>query len=358
MTQSRRALRLAAVAAAVLGLQAGAAYAGSQADADDPKPTPEQQAEIDKLKAIAASEHPRTGDIAVPGAEAVLHLGKAYYFLDAAEAKRVIVEAWGNPPGAAEGVLGLVIPAGRNFADSWGAVVTWEPTGWVSDKDAKSTDYDKMIKQIQDGEDEANRQRTHDGFSAAHLVGWAQAPTYDAAAHSAIWARDIQFGGEKADTLNYDVRLLGRRGVLSLNMVASMPDLPQIRTAASELARTAVFDTGARYADYKPGVDKSAGYGLAGLVAAGLGLAAVKKFGLLAVILAFGKKFIIVIAAAAAGVGAWFKRQWSRLRGRPVAPRATPAPSHALGGADASHDFGAAPPAAPQTLDAGETGTG
>jgi uncharacterized membrane-anchored protein len=288
----------------------------------------------------------------------VLHLGKAYYFLDAADAKRVIVEAWGNPPSSAEGVLGLVIPAGRIFANSWGAVVTWEPTGWVSDKDAKSTDYGKMIKQIQDGEDEANRQRAHDGFSAVHLVGWAQAPTYDPAAHSAIWARDIQFGGEKADTLNYDVRLLGRRGVLSLNMVATMPELPQIRTAATELARTAAFDTGARYADYKPGVDKSAGYGLAGLVAAGLGLAAVKKFGLLAVILAFGKKFIIVIAAAFAGVGAWFKRQWNRLRGRPVAPpRAKSKPVPALGAANASHDFGAATPAS-QTADAGETGTG
>ena len=348
MIRSQRLARLFAVAGLATGLHAGRASA-----ADAPKPTPQEQAEIDKFKAIAASEHPRQGDVMVPGADATLHLGKAYYFLDAADAKRVIVEAWGNPPGAADGVLGLVIPAGRNFTDSWGAVVTWEASGWVSDKDAKSTDYNKLIKQIQDSEDEGNRQRKHDGFPATHLVGWAQPPQYDAASHSAIWARDIQFGGQRNDTLNYDVRLLGRRGVLSLNMVASMPELPEVRTAAKDLARTASFDPGARYADYQPGIDKSAGYGIAGLVAAGLGVAAVKKFGLLALVLAFGKKAIVLILAAFAGVGAWFRRQWARLRGRP-AP--APAPKPALA-SDPSHTFGVHEPETPPTT-LPETGTG
>lgn len=335
MTRRHRLVRPLLLAGLCAGLLASPALAEEQ-----PKPTPAQQAEIDKLEALAASEHPQQGDVMVPGADATLHLGKAYYFLDAADAKRVLVEAWGNPPAVAEGVLGLVFPAGKNFSDSWGAVVTWEGTGWVSDKDAKSTDYDKLIKQIQDGEDEENRQRKHDGFGATHLVGWAQTPTYDAATHSAIWARDIQFGGQKDDTLNYDVRLLGRRGVLSLNMVASMPDLPQVRLAAKDLAQTASFDPGARYTDYKPGIDKSAGYGIAGLVAAGLGLAAAKKLGLLAVILAFGKKFIVLIIAAFAGAGAWFKRQWARLTGKPVPPKPAakgqaPGASHAFGNPEA-----------------------
>jgi uncharacterized membrane-anchored protein len=354
MTQSLRALRLAAAVAVVLGLQAGLANAEA-----DPEPTPQQQAEIDKLKAIYASEHPQTGDIPVPGADAVLHLGDGYYFLDAADAKRVIVEAWGNPPAAADGVLGLVIPAGKNFANSWGAVVTWVPTAWVSDNDAKSADYNKLIRQVQDREDEANRQRKHDGFPAMHLADWAQAPTYDAATHSAIWARDIQFQGQRVDTLNYDVRLLGRHGVLSLNMVSTMPELRKIRAAATDLARTAAFNAGARYTDYKPGVDKAAGYGLAGLVAAGLGVAAVKKFGLLAVILAFGKKIILFIVAAVAGVGAWFKRQWSRLRGQPATRRASePVPSHAVGETDQDHSVRMGAPSAPEASDAAETGTG
>jgi uncharacterized membrane-anchored protein len=308
------------------------------------KLTPEQRAQILKLKAIVESEHPRHGDIAIPGADVVLHLGQNYYFLDAADAKRAIVEGWGNPPDAANGVLGLIIPTGKVFADSWGAVVTWNPSGWVSDKDAASANYGELLSQMQKGEEEENKQRQSAHFSPIHLVGWAQEPTYDAATHSAIWARDIQFGGQGDDTLNYDVRLLGRKGVLSLNMVASMPELAQIRVAAKDLAQTAAYNPGARYADYKPGVDKSAGYGIAGLVAAGVGLAIAKKLGFLGVILLFGKKFLVVILAAMAGAGAWFRRQWSRITGRPIAPKPpasrTPEPVP-----ESSHQFGPADPA-------------
>lgn len=87
-------------------------------------------------------------------------------------------------------------------------------------------------------------------------------------------------------------------------MVATLPELQQIHTDALELAKAGLFDDGSRYDDYKQG-DKTAEYGVAGLVAAGLGLAAAKKFGLLAVLLAFGKKFIVIILAALAGIGRW-----------------------------------------------------
>jgi uncharacterized membrane-anchored protein len=340
------------VAAACVLLAAGAARAQS-----DHKPTAQEKAEYAKLQAIYDSENRRTGDIMVPGADATLHLGKAYYFLDAADARKVIVDAWGNLPDQAENVLGMVFPAGKNFSNSWGAVVTWHADGWVDDKDAASANYGSVLKQMQDGEEQDNAQRKKQGLKEVHLVGWAQSPTYDAATHSAIWARQLHEDG-RVDGLNYDVRLLGRRGVLSLNMVADMPELPQVRAAAKDLARTAAFDPGARYADYKPGVDKSAGYGIAGLVAGGVALAVAKKLGFLGLILVFAKKFFVFILAGLAGVGAWFRRQWARLRGKPVPPRKPkPAPvAAALDGPDPSHQFGGQPPAAPST-DVDPTGT-
>jgi uncharacterized membrane-anchored protein len=138
-----------------------------------------------------------------------------------------------------------------------------------------------------------------------HVVGWAQPPAYDVGAHSLIWARELNFEGQQIHSLNYDVRLLGRRGVLSLNMVATMPDIRAVRGAANLLASTASFDTGARYADFDSATDKEAGYGLAGLVAAGAGVAAAKKLGLLAILLGFGKKFIVLILIAGAAIGRW-----------------------------------------------------
>jgi uncharacterized membrane-anchored protein len=150
-----------------------------------------------------------------------------------------------------------------------------------------------------------------------HLIGWAQPPAYDKAHHYLVWARDIRFGAEDEDTLNYDVRVLGRRGVLSVNVVSGMSQLAQIRADAAKLAAAATFDPGSAYADYKPGTDHKAEYGIAGLVAAGLGLAAAKKLGLLALIAVFGKKLVVVIAAAFAWLATRFKRL---LRKEPSAP--------------------------------------
>ncbi|WP_041864987.1 DUF2167 domain-containing protein [Sphingomonas sp. MM-1] len=275
--------------------------------------TAEQKAYVARMKALLDSLHPRTGDVPIGNANATLHLGEDYYFLPAEEAKKVLVEGWGNPPDAVGGVLGLVFPKGKTFLDdSWGAVVTYEATGYVSDKDAKTEDYDALLRDIQESEKADNEERTKAGYAARHLVGWAQQPSYDPADHSLIWARDIRFSGSDVDALNYDVRLLGRHGVLSLNMVASMPQLAEVRTAAAAFGKAASFDVGSRYADYDSSKDKTAEFGLAGLVAAGAGVAAAKKVGLLGAVLLFGKKFLAIFIAAIAGGLAWVRRKFSR----------------------------------------------
>jgi uncharacterized membrane-anchored protein len=163
------------------------------------------------------------------------------------------------------------------------------------------------LKQLQSGEDEINAKRKEEGYPAQHLVGWAQPPSYDAASHSVIWAQNIAFDGQADNSLNYDVRMLGRKGVLSLNMITAMSKLAETRADAETLARSADFTPGARYADFKSG-DDTAGYGIAGLVAAGLGVVAIKKLGLLAVILVFAKKFLVLIVAAFAALGARFRK--------------------------------------------------
>lgn len=275
--------------------------------ADEPKLTPAEQAEADRLSGILKSLKPRHGDVALPGVGAHLKLGEAYYFLDKADARKVIVDAWGNPPANADGVLGMVLPEGKTPYDSWGAIVTYDATGFVDDKDAQSTNYDEMLKQVHDGEDSINAERKKAGFQTIHVVGWAQPPSYDGVRHSMVWARDIQFGGDEVDTLNYDVRLLGRRGVLSLNMVSTMPELTAVRDDARRLAQTANFDAGAGYGDFNPASDDKAAYGVAGLVAAGLGVAVAKKVGLIGVILLFAKKGIVLIVAAFGVIANWFR---------------------------------------------------
>lgn len=253
-------------------------------------PTPAQQAEIQRLTKLLGSLHPQAGDVQIAGAKALLHLGKAYRFIPADEAKRVLTEGWGNPPEAVGSVLGMIFPVGKTFLDdSWGTVVTFDPSGYVADDDAKSADYAKVLEDARSGEAEDNKARTEKGFEPAHLVGWAEPPHYDSAHHSVIWARDIAFGKQSDHTLNYDVRILGRYGVLTLNTVATMSELAEIRPAAANLGAVADFEPGSRYADFVPNLDKKAEYGVAGLVAAGVGAVAAKKLGLLALIALGGK---------------------------------------------------------------------
>jgi uncharacterized membrane-anchored protein len=256
----------------------------------------------------------RTGQIALPAAKAKLTMSKDYYFLDASDAKRVLVDAWGNPPSAVEDVLGMIFPT-RFEPDgkgAWGAVVTFRDIGFVEDKDARSTDYDKVLADLRATENEENAQAKKEGYPGVHLAGWAEAPSYDASNHVVIWARDLIFEGEENHTLNYDIRVLGRHGVLSLNAVGALSDLSEIRNAAASVRQTAGFETGARYTDVDKAKDKMAGIGIAGLIAGGAGLAVAKKAGLLAIILAFGKKFIVLIVIAFGAIANWFRTRLGR----------------------------------------------
>lgn len=261
---------------------------------------------------IAAQLHPVTGDVRIPRANAVLHLGEDYYFLPAQEARLVLTEGWGNPPESTTNVLGMVFPAGRTFADdTWGAVVTFDASGYVSDSDAASMDHDQLLTTLRGDEEAINAARAAQGYPATNLVGWAQAPSYDARAHSLVWALNLRFADQPENTLNYDVRLLGRRGVLSLNMVTVMSKLDETRAAARRFATTAEFVPGERYADFREG-DRVAEYSLAGLIAAGAGAAVAQKAGLFAALLAFGKKFIVLIIAGFAALGAGLRRMFGR----------------------------------------------
>jgi uncharacterized membrane-anchored protein len=311
-----------------IGICAFLAWAlfGAAQAAEQPQLTPQQQAEIAKLRKIAQGLHPQYGDVKVGVAGATLHLAKDYYFIPADQARSVLVDAWGNPPEAAVGVQGIVFPAGKSFlSDSWAAVISYEDSGFVDDKDAKTTDYGAMLTQARDGDEENNAKRKKAGYAPLHLIGWAQPPYYDASHHTLVWARELSIDGAREHTLNYDLRALGRRGVLSMNIISGMSKLAEVRGAAGSLQNVGTFDAGNRYQDYKAGSDKLAEYGVGGLVAAGIGLLAAKKIGLIAIVLLFAKKFIAYILVAFTGFGAWLRRVFLGRKAQ-AATTAAPAP--------------------------------
>lgn len=337
--------RLLTALAMALSLGMGAASAAEPA----PVLTPQQAAELQRMETLVDSLHPLTGSVELTTANVTLNLGEAYYFLDANDARRVLTEGWGNPPEAVQGVIGMIFPAGKTFMDPvWGAVLSYAPDGYVSDHDATTINYDQLLTDLRQGEEAENKARAAQGYPGSHLVGWAQAPTYDAGRHAMVWAKEIAFtDGPGVNTLNYDVRVLGRYGVFSMNMVTGMDQLEPTRAAANELMGTATFNAGARYGDYKDGVDKKAAYGMAGLVAGGAALAVAKKVGILGILLLILKKGAVFIIAGLAAAGGWLRTMFGGKKGGEFgdARRIMPAPM------DSEPDPGLAPVIQPEASD-------
>lgn len=251
-----------------------------------------------------ATLHYQTGTIQLSGGSATLNLPATLRFLDAKDAKRLLVDAWGNPPDAVDGVLGLIVPADVSPLErgGWASVVSFEEQGYVNDSDAASIDYSALLKTMQDALVDENKERREKGFHEVQLVGWAEPPHYDQTTHKLYWAKELAFSGSDHHTLNYNIRILGRRGVLVLNAVGSMEQLEQIHQVTPQLLGAVEFNEGHRYADFTTG-DKVAAVGIAGLILGGAAKAGLFK-GLLVALLAL-KKFVLLGLAA---VGAWFKR--------------------------------------------------
>ena len=116
-----------------------------------------------------------------------------------------------------------------------------------------------------------------------HLLGWGAPPFYDKQQHTLHWAKLLRFGNGIEETLNYNVRILGRRGVLIFNAVAVPSQLPEIKASIPSLLVNASFTKGQQYNDYSAGIDEVAAYGIGGLVAGKV----LTKGGFFAVILKF-----------------------------------------------------------------------
>lgn len=248
----------------------------------------------EEAEALTATLKFQRGEVVLKNGLATLRVPDGVEFLDGRDAQTVLVKLWGNPP--MPDPLGLLMPVntGPLSPDSWAVIITYEEEGYVKDKDAEKIDYTDLLKQMQKDTRAANPEREKQGYPAIDLVGWAAPPHYDKAAHKLYWAKQLKFGGGNEDTLNYNIRILGRRGVLVLNAVAAMAQLPEIESNAPKILAAIDFNPGNRYADFSEASgDKVASYGIAALVAGGVAA----KLGLfkgLWVLLLGAKKFVII----------------------------------------------------------------
>jgi uncharacterized membrane-anchored protein len=279
---------------------------------------------------ISNSLNYATGKVKPTESQIALDIPSGFKFLNKEQSKFVLTKLWGNPESAASGVIGMIFPENASpYTDSsYAFVVTYEEIGYVKDEDAGKIDYDQLLKSLQADEKKENEERVKAGFSTIHLVGWAQKPYYDNQRKILHWAKELKFGdGDDDNTLNYEVRILGRKGIISMNAVAKMYSLPLVNQEISKVLSAASFTDGNSYFDFNSKTDNIAVWTIGGLVAGKL-LAKAGLFALIAKFLAPLWKFIALFFV---GIGAWFKRRLGRKK---------------------QDDAGELPPAEPETTDA------
>jgi uncharacterized membrane-anchored protein len=222
-----------------------------------------------------------------------LDVPTGFKFMSKKDAEYVVYDYWGNPN--TNDVLGMIVKENYSIlnGDAWAFIVTYDMSGYVKDEDADKMDYDEMMEGIKDGEKEENEQRVKEGYPSIHMIGWATKPFYDKKTNILHWAKSMKFSNTEDTTLNYDVRILGRKGVLSLNAVGIVSQLREIQKNIPQIVNIAKFKKGSSYLDFDPSVDKVAAYTIGGLVAGKL----LAKAGILVLLLKNIKLVIFAVLA-------------------------------------------------------------
>jgi uncharacterized membrane-anchored protein len=126
------------------------------------------------------------------------------------------------------------------------------------------------------------------------LIGWASEPYYDQANKKLHWAKELKFGESEVNTLNYNIRILGRKGYLNMNAIGDMDALPDFQRDIDKILASVEFNEGQRYSDFNPDIDEVAAIGIGGLIAGKV----LAKAGFFAMLLKFWK--VIAVGAVAA----------------------------------------------------------
>ncbi|MFD2721412.1 DUF2167 domain-containing protein [Hymenobacter monticola] len=270
------------------------------------------------IDSLNNSLHYQQGHITLPGGISELQVPRGFRYLDSAQSRTVLTRYWGNPDGRS---LGMLFPEKSNPLDdgAWAYVIEYDASGHVKDDDADDINYDDLLKDMREDMAEGNKERTEAGYPAVTLVGWASPPYYDKTNHTLHWAKTLQFGEGADNTLNYNVRILGRKGVLILNAVGASKDLAAIKASIPGLLSAVTFNKGQQYTDFNPGLDEVAAYGIGGLIAGKV----LAKVGLFAVLLKFWKLGLLALSGAWAAIKRFFGGKGKQ---EELAPAGGPAP--------------------------------
>lgn len=268
----------------------------------------------DLFNSIDWADGPAEGRL---GSVAHLSVPESCRFTESKGAK-TFLELTENPTSGTEvGLLLCATASADTSADPqrWFVVYEYDASGYVKDDEKTELDADKILATLREGNAAGNKERRRRGWSELMLDGWIRPPYYDESTHNLTWATRVISDGDTA--ANHSVRLLGRGGVMKVDLVTDPTGLALVLPSFDGVVATTEFNPGNTYAEWRSG-DKVAAYGLTALVAGG---AAVKLglFGKLwKLVLASGKAVIVGVVAALAWARSLFRRKKTQAEATPA----------------------------------------
>ena len=253
-----------------------------------PSPTPDNWS---TYEGVTWQKGPSVGQL---GINAEVKIPEGYIFAGARDT-RTIMEENKNPISNRE--LGFVALADED----WFVVFEFSDTGYVKDDEKTSLDANAILESIKEGTAESNKERVRRGWPTMTILGWETAPRYNENTHNLEWA--FRAESEGSPVINHNTRLLGREGVMEVTLVTNPETLAETLPKFRKMLEGFEFKDGHRYAEFSAG-DKTAAYGLTGLIVGG-GAVALVKTG------AF-KWLWKLLVAGAVGLSALVKKLFSR----------------------------------------------
>jgi uncharacterized membrane-anchored protein len=273
--------------AAACSISWGLSVAWADTPAPPPAPAGQQQpaaAEDDPFAKIKFQSGPLTGKL---GNLATIQVPEGYLFVEGKAECAKFIEATQNFPSRRE--LGVIVPVDGS---KWWLLFEFEDVGYVKDDEKDKLDGDKILNNMKEATEAGNAERRKRGWGELQVTGWYQAPRYNTETHNLEWAARAR--SKEGESVNYEIRLLGRRGVMSAELIGSPEEMDKAVPELRKLLTGFTYLKEESYAAYRPG-DKVAEYGLTALIAGGT-LAVAAKSGLL------GKLWKVILAGILAVV--------------------------------------------------------
>ena len=234
------------------------------------------------------------------GSIAKIDVPEGYLFADR-EGTQKFLELTHNTPSGNE--LGLIVP--QSNQENWFMTFEFNDIGYVKDEEKDSLDAAKILESLRKNTENANVKRQEKGWKAFHVTGWHTQPFYDPQTNNLTWAINGAEDQGANPAVNYSVRILGRRGTMSVDLVLDPNDVGATVPEFKALLNGFRFTEGNRYVDFVKG-DNVASYGLTALIAGGATAVAIKT-GL------FAKFWKLLVVLFAAILGA-LKKLWNRVK--------------------------------------------